>query len=152
MKSESIRGLLFQVEVARRKLMQPYFVEIGLTLGQGQPRILKCLYEEEAMTQRELADRCGLDVTTMSRTLDRLEEAGLLIRQKNPGCRRSYRIALTEKGTEKAKLVCAGFVHIAKEMVKGFSPEEQEAMAKSLQHMRENLQASKPLTLKEIAE
>ena len=96
---------LFKIEVLRQRLMRPQFIALGLTVGQGQPRILKELLFEGSMTQKKLADACLLDVTTMSRTLDRMEQAGLLVRESNPDCRRSWLIALTEKGMDIAKKV-----------------------------------------------
>ena len=97
MKKEQIRNELFKIEVLRQRLMRPQFIALGLTVGQGQPRILKELLFEGSMTQKKLADACLLDVTTMSRTLDRMEQAGLLVRESNPDCRRSWLIALTKK-------------------------------------------------------
>ena len=38
-----IRELWFQVNTLRRAALRPYFQEIGLTVGQGQPRILNSL-------------------------------------------------------------------------------------------------------------
>ena len=105
MKKEQIRNELFKIEVLRQRLMRPQFIALGLTVGQGQPRILKELLFEGSMTQKKLADACLLDVTTMSRTLDRMEQAGLLVRESNPDCRRSWLIALTDKGTDIAKKV-----------------------------------------------
>lgn len=86
MKKEQIRNELFKIEVLRQRLMRPQFIALGLTVGQGQPRILKELLFEGSMTQKKLADACLLDVTTMSRTLDRMEQAGLLVRESNPDC------------------------------------------------------------------
>lgn len=40
------------------------------------------------MNQKELADACLMDVTTMSRTLDRMEKDGLLKRENNPASRK----------------------------------------------------------------
>lgn len=74
-------------------------------MGEGQAKILKCLLEQGSMTQRQLADKCMLDVTTMSRTLDKLQGAGYLLRTVNPSCRRSFLICITEKGKEKAASV-----------------------------------------------
>ena len=51
-----IRELWFQVNTLRRAALRPYFQEIGLTVGQGQPRILNSLRKYGTMTQRELAD------------------------------------------------------------------------------------------------
>ena len=78
MKHEDIKNILFKIELSRRNFLRPYFIEIGLTVGQGQPRILRELYLSGPMSQRELADACFLDVTTMSRTIDRLVSAGRL--------------------------------------------------------------------------
>ena len=73
-----IRKTLFEIEQQKRARVQRFLLEIGLTPGQGQARILSSLAAAGNVTQRELADACLMDVTTMSRTLDRLEEKGLI--------------------------------------------------------------------------
>ena len=97
MKKEQIRNELFKIEVLRQRLMRPQFIALGLTVGQGQPRILKELLFEGSMTQKKLADACLLDVTTMSRTLDRMEQAGLLVREETD---KIYCSNLSEKEAE----------------------------------------------------
>ena len=37
---QNVRHYLFDVEMLRRRLLRPYFIELGLTVGQGQPRIV----------------------------------------------------------------------------------------------------------------
>ena len=69
---QNVRHYLFDVEMLRRRLLRPYFIELGLTVGQGQPRILYELRKCDGMSQKELSDACLIEVTTMSRTLDRL--------------------------------------------------------------------------------
>ena len=79
-----MKNEIFDVEMLRRRFIRPYFIELGLTVGQGQPRILKELREHGAMNQKELSDACLIEVTTMSRTIDRLEKMGLVKRESNP--------------------------------------------------------------------
>lgn len=105
MERDGLGSAFLRVELLRRKLLRPHFIELGLTVGQGQPRILRMLRLKGAMSQRELADLCVLDVTTMSRTLDKLEKMGLVNRTDNPACRRSWVISLTPEGEEKADKV-----------------------------------------------
>ena len=105
MKQEQVRRLLVRAERARKHLMQPHFTRIGLTFGQGHARILDVLLARDHITQKELSDLCHMDVTTMSRSLDRLEESGYLVREKDPGCRRSYLICLTGDGAAEARRV-----------------------------------------------
>ena len=83
-----IRKTLFEIEQQKRARVQRFLLEIGLTPGQGQARILSSLAAVGNVTQRELADACLMDVTTMSRTLDRLEEKGLIRRERDPRSRR----------------------------------------------------------------
>ena len=92
-----IKNVFFDIEMLRRRLIRPFFIELGLTVGQGQPRILKELREHGIMNQKELADACLMDVTTMSRTLDRMEKDGLLKRENNPASRRSWNVLLAAR-------------------------------------------------------
>ena len=107
MEKREIREGLLHAERARKQLIRPKLQELGLTPGQGQVGILNRLLQRPNLSQRELADLCHLDVTTMSRSLDRLEEEGLLRREKNPDCRRSYQVCLTPAGEKKAREVQA---------------------------------------------
>ena len=91
------------------------------------------------MTQRELADACLMDVTTMSRTLDRLEEKGLIRRERDPQSRRAYRVGLTDAGRETAEKVDAGFAELEQVLCGGITDGELLALAGSLRKIRENL-------------
>lgn len=145
MKKSQLREMMYAVENARRKMMKPYFVKLGLTVGQGQPRVLYHLYHHEPMTQRELADACYLDAATMSRTLDRLTQAGLLRREAKPGCRRSYHIVLTQEGREKAKEVIEGFRVMDEAICKDLSPKELEHILGVLSQIEENLEQAEKM-------
>ncbi len=49
-------------------------------------------------TQQSVAERYGIDSSTMVEIVDRLEERALLTREKNAQDRRSYTLLLTPKG------------------------------------------------------
>ena len=139
MENPALRTLLFQMELSRRRLIQPWFSALGLTLGQGQPRILPRLLQGHGLTQRELADACALDAATLSRTLDRLEEMGLIRREEHPGSRRSYLVRLTDTGREKAAKVQEGFERLEELLCQGFSTDELERLRRDLEHIQANL-------------
>jgi DNA-binding MarR family transcriptional regulator len=50
------------------------------------------------LSQRELAERLRLDKSSVSRLAAELEAAGLLVRERDPGNHRRYRLRLTERG------------------------------------------------------
>ena len=139
MKKRELRSMLFQLELSRRRLLLPWFSGLGLTLGQGQPRILARLLQGDGLTQRELADACVLDAATLSRALDRMEETGLIRRVENPGSRRSYLVRLTDAGREKAAQVQQGFDRVDEVLCRGFSQAELDRLQEDLERLRANL-------------
>ncbi len=139
MLEQQLREILFQIELLKRKQVQDFLLEIGLTPGQGQARILAFLDTHSSVTQREIADACMLDVTTMSRTLDKLEAQGLILRGRDPQCRRSYQISLTEEGSAKAVQVREGFHKMEEKLCAGFREEEIQELNRQLMRVKENL-------------
>lgn len=133
------KNVFFDIEMLRRRLIRPYFIELGLTVGQGQPRILKELREHGIMNQKELADACLMDVTTMSRTLDRMEKDGLLKRENNPASRRSWNVSLTDYGSQKAEEVIRIFNRIDNVIYNGFSEEEVKTLTILTDKVQDNL-------------
>ena len=138
-KKQKFRETLNQIELLKRKKVQKFLLDIGLTPGQGQARILIFLSVHSPVSQREIADACLLDVTTMSRTLDKMERQGLLRRKRDPECRRAYRVELTEEGCRKAEEVKKGFRCLEDIMCSEVSDEELEELIRGLEKIRENL-------------
>ncbi len=143
MEKQEIREIMIQVERTRKRLLQPYFSSLGFTLGQGQPRILVLLSEQEGeqegITQRELSDACAIEVTTLSRTLDRMVEAGFIVREPHPDSRRACLIRITDLGREKAEAVRHGFQIVDDLIWQGFSEREMSNLFDGLQRIKENL-------------
>lgn len=137
---QSLREILFQIELLKRRKVQRFLLDIGLTPGQGQARILVYLSSHSSVTQKEIADRCMLDVTTMSRVLNKLEEMGLISRQRDPGCRRAYQIGVTEAGRQKAEEVNRGFERLEEMLCRELSEEEISSLTTGLKKVKESLE------------
>lgn len=137
---QSLREILFQIELLKRRKVQRFLLDIGLTPGQGQARILVYLSSHSSVTQKEIADRCMLDVTTMSRVLNKLEEMGLISRQRDPGCRRAYQIGVTEAGRQKAEEVNRGFERLEEMLCRELSEEEIGSLMTGLKKVKESLE------------
>ena len=95
---QKIRRAFLEIEQLKRARIQEVLLSLGLTPGHGQARTLMALLRLESASQKELAVECLLDVTTMSRTLDRLQNMGLVERRRDPMSRRTFRVSLTEEG------------------------------------------------------
>ncbi len=142
---QRLREILFQIELLKRRKVQRFLLEIGLTPGQGQARILIYLSSHSSVTQKEIADGCMLDVTTMSRVLNKMEEMGLISRRRDPGCRRAYQIGLTEAGRQKAKEVDRGFKRLEEILCRDLSEEEIRSLTAGLEKVKESLETGEDM-------
>ena len=86
---QKFREVLFEIELRKRKKVQEFLVEMGLTPGQGQARILSYLSVNDRVTQRETADACLLDATTMSRAQRKRSGMPPCIPGRTYGCRQA---------------------------------------------------------------
>lgn len=80
--------------------------QAGLTLSQWQ--VLATLSRLDKATMGEVAAFCATDRTTLTRTVDRMVEDGLIKRDRDVADRRQVHLSLTDKGWAvfKAALVC----------------------------------------------
>lgn len=139
MKKSQIREMLHELDMDRKQILGPKLQKLGLTVGEGQGRTLLNLRQTGPMSQRELAELCRRDAATMSRNLDKLERAGLLKREQNPGCRRSFLICLTEEGQEKARQVERIFRELDEQIWGEIPEEEMEKLYEILGKVERNL-------------
>jgi MarR family transcriptional regulator, organic hydroperoxide resistance regulator len=72
--------------------------ELGLSVAQFD--LMSTLSEAEGITQRDLAEKLYVTKGNVSGLVDRLVEAGLVLRKGIPGDRRSYALHLTDAGRE----------------------------------------------------
>jgi len=69
-----------------------------LMLNVQEYSIMRIIESGRAATQQQVAERYGIDSSSMVELVDRLEEREILLREKNAQDRRSYRLVLTPKG------------------------------------------------------
>ena len=140
MKKQNIRELLVRGEKARKQIFFPLLSDLGLTPGQGQAKILYHLQQEDRITQKELADRCRIDAAAMSRNIDKLEGMGLLVRESNPDCRRSFSICLTEKGYKEAEEIRKVFEQFEEIVSEGISQADIDVFYRVMEHICVNME------------
>ena len=70
---------------------------VGLGVTRAQWKVLFKLSRKPGLRQVELADLLELEPITLCRIVDRLEEAGLVERTRDPDDRRAWRLHVTAK-------------------------------------------------------
>ena len=123
---ESLHYLLMKSHalVSRRVLAQA--AQMGLT--PGQPKVLDFLLRYQEADQKTIAAYCEIEQATVGSILLRMEQAGLIVRRRREGNRRSLYVSLTQKGQEAAVTMADIFRAAEEEAVRGFSPEERESL------------------------
>ena len=86
--------------LASRRLHASLHPELGSKLTPSKLRALALIGESGGLRIGELADRVGVDDTTATRMVDRLEEVGMARRHGAEGDRRAILVELTPEGQE----------------------------------------------------
>ena len=110
---------------------------LGLTARQGIV-LLNCS-RGEANTPAELAFLNGLDVSTMTRMLDRLERKDLLTRTRSRTDRRKVLVELTPKGNALVRKAIPIGARIAKDAWRGVTTEEKRILRRIVHKILTNL-------------
>ena len=87
---------IFTLARAHRGFAAALLRDLGL--HPGQELLLMQLLDRDGQTQSELLDSVGLDHSTVSKSLRRMQEAGLLTREPSERDRRVLHVWLTDKG------------------------------------------------------
>ncbi len=87
---------IFQLARAHRGCAAALLREMDL--HPGQELLLMQLLDRDGQTQSELLDSVGLDHSTVSKSLRRMQDAGLLVREPATHDRRVMVVHLTDKG------------------------------------------------------
>ena len=86
--------------LASRRLHASLHPDLGTKLTPSKLRALELLAQHDGLRIGELADRVGVDDTTATRLVDRLEELGLAERHGEDADRRATTVELTDEGSE----------------------------------------------------
>jgi MarR family transcriptional regulator, organic hydroperoxide resistance regulator len=134
---ETIDFLLAQVCHLHHARAQQLFE--GLGLYRGQPPLLRQLWEQEGLSQNELAERMRNTPATVTRMLQRMEKAGFILRRTDEADQRVMRVYLTEAGRAVQAQVERQLAIIEAETFAGFSEEERALLRRCLLQIRGNL-------------
>ncbi|MGF1876556.1 MarR family transcriptional regulator [Photobacterium frigidiphilum] len=128
------------INVVANKLKNDFDTELkkhGLTIALWPT--LMCLWEEEGVTQREIAIKSKVESSTTTRTIDKLERLNLVKRRDDPQSRRSFRIYLTDEGRALQSTLIHIPIDINESMLSSLDSEEQEQMLGLLKKLVTNI-------------
>jgi DNA-binding MarR family transcriptional regulator len=122
--------------------MHELFDELGLY--PGQPRVLYALWDEDGPTQSELTARLNRSPSTITKTVQRMEKAGFVVRRSDERDERISRVFLTEAGRDIRPAVEEVWTRLDRRIFDGFSAEELSLFHGFLLRVCQNIKDSSP--------
>lgn len=106
----------------------------------GQKRILQILLQSPQMSQKELLDKMNIEPGSMSEVLAKMEDKGLIQREKDVNDRRKMLITLTKEGQNAAEHSSG---NMDESMFEVLSEEEKETLKTILGKLLEQWKAER---------
>jgi DNA-binding MarR family transcriptional regulator len=110
----------------------------GLGVTRAQWKVLFKLTRMPGLRQVELADMLDLEPITLCRIVDRLEEAGLVERTRDPQDRRAWRLHVTTQAQPLIDKLQAVGGKLVEQAFAGIDPQKIETVREVLARVREN--------------
>lgn len=101
--------------------------------------VLNCLWEQDGLPTCVLGERLRQVGGTLTGVLDRMEERGLVRRERDQNDRRIWRIWLTQAGQQLEAVLPTHAVKLRERLMQGFSDAEQKQLSDWLDRMLANL-------------
>lgn len=127
---------------AMRAATQQAFAGEGLYAG--QEFLLSHLWAADGQTPSELAGKLGVELPTVTRSVGRLEAAGLVRRERDPDDARAVRVVLTERARAMERTVLRRAELVGEAALAGLTGQQRSALLDGLAALRDNLRGIDP--------
>lgn len=143
---DSLPWEIAETSMALRRAYDRRVARLGVTRAQW--RVLLTLSRNPGLRQVDLAERLDMEPITLCRIVDRLEEANLVERQRDPADRRAWRLALTDQSAPMLENLREIATEMADDTFDGLDPFQIETLRSMLEQIRGNIARTAPLAKK----
>ncbi len=134
-------ALLAQFAQTYRSLSDAFMDQIDTHRSQGT--LLCKLFLQDGMTQSEIAQQLSVQGATITDMLQRMEEAGLVTRRRDPDDNRLVRVYLTDLGRERERAINAQFMKLENTIFANFQEADRAALRNLLLRIMNNMNANR---------
>ncbi|GHO45926.1 MarR family winged helix-turn-helix transcriptional regulator [Ktedonospora formicarum] len=111
-----------------------------LDLYVGQEMLLLSLQGKDGLTQSELASIHGVDLSTITKVVQRMERAGLVERRSDAHDARISRVYLTEQGRSLCEPSWQMWLDLEEQLTQGLTESERILLRRLLETVATNLE------------
>jgi len=131
----------FVVNMTAKAFQKSFDIELrknaGVSLSQW--RVVGALVIQPGLTQKEIADKVGIEGATLVPIIDKMEKEGLLKRKPDSSDRRVNRIYLTQKADSLWESMVECALRIRKSSTKNISENDIQTTLETLRKISQNL-------------
>lgn len=136
---ESVGFLINRTAVFLKRELQHAFRREGLSTTAEQWAVLSRLWEQEGLSQVQLAERTFKDKPNVTRMLEVLQNGGLVVRRQDDRDRRAYQVFLTSEGRRLRDHMVPLAVEVLDRALKGLDERSVNRLKKTLRDIDHNL-------------
>jgi MarR family transcriptional regulator, transcriptional regulator for hemolysin len=111
--------------------------KVGVTVGQW--KVMVMLVNQDGLTQKEIAERLGLEGPTLIPIIDKMERDDLVVRKVDASDRRNNKIYRTEKANKSWNEMLKCAVKVRQVSLKGIPDENIDNAKNVLEYVYQNL-------------
>ncbi len=131
-------NMIRRLHISTRQRIDEALTQMDLTAAQG-PIIGFLMLRKDAPCPKDLEQEFHLSHATVSGLLSRMEKKGFIRQEEDPADRRCKRIYPLPKAEECGERIHRTIVESARQMLQGFTPEEQALFADLLTRAAQNM-------------
>ena len=137
--TDSVGFHIYRTALALKSALQRCFRQNGQEITAEQWGIIRHLWEEEGLSQREIGEKASKDKPNITRMLDALEKKRLIFRQPDPRDRRKFCVYLTKEGKQLHERLFPIVKDLRRRITRDLSPPEIDLFTKVLDRINQNI-------------
>ena len=134
--------LFLHVNRLHRTMIEAEISKLGIHCSQHHMLVL--ISHNKSICQKEIAQKLEISSAAVAVTLNKLEAAGLIVRNQSFDDARMNHITITDKGSEILKTTREKFGAIDEKFFEGITDEEMDTLSNILCRMTDNLRSLSP--------
>lgn len=134
----SLGLLVSRASIALSKSVNAAIIQADIDLPHSQFIVLRCVYYKDGLSQLEIANILSKDAATIKRTVDNLEQKGLVTRTQVRTLKNA--VCITEKGKKLMPTVLRIAEGTIEKAFTGIPKEQQDSLRTMLDEIYKNLE------------
>jgi DNA-binding MarR family transcriptional regulator len=131
----------YQIRRAQLAVFQDFMEAMSAhSITPGQFGVLVLIDANQGLNQSQLGEAMGVDRSTMVAVIDKLENAGYVLRQTAPNDRRSYALKLSKAGVTLLSQLRPAVLNHERNLTASLSGDEQRQLIDSLKRIADSKQ------------